>query len=691
MKEFVPADLFNAIDMVVMERQTDGSFQLKGTALDWFVRFCPESADGGEKLDLGKNFVFLENFLIDAEDFWLANASGLLKSGLWIESDSSGNDCAFEATAVSLGDKKILLIKLCWTTYAEKQHIIQKGRELGLEYHRITRLEEALQRAQVDLKEQVKRRTAKLSKANEMLRQEIDERRKAEKALRESTETLRAILAASPVGIGLIKGRTLDWANKALCDLLEQGEGSLSGKEANTFFPDHEEWRAAAHEIITGIERTGIGRVEANLATRSGRELYCFLQGSPLDSLDLSKGVIVATLDITERKRAEEARILLEKQLNQAQKMEAMGLLAGGIAHDFNNILSAIIGYSELATTHVTPNTRLERNLGEVLKASMRAKELVQQILTLTRQGEQQLEPLELGPVVKEALRFLRASLPTTIKIRQEISAGSHLVSSNATQIHQVLMNLCTNAAHSMREKGGVIEIHLADVDLSRGGDVLRMPDLKPGPYLKLSVRDTGCGIDPSVMERIFDPYFTTKAPGEGTGLGLAVVQGIIKSQGGCVTVSSEAGKGTVFHVFLPRIAGLAKHKEQAVEPPARGKEHILFVDDEVTLAELGKEALEALGYSVVAKTSSLEALALFRDQPKKFDLVITDQTMPEMTGLALAKKLLEIRPDIPIVLCTGYSQQVAKERTRETGIREFLMKPLMLRDLARVVRRLLD
>ncbi|HBD06687.1 MAG TPA: hybrid sensor histidine kinase/response regulator, partial [Syntrophobacteraceae bacterium] len=361
-----------------------------------------------------------------------------------------------------------------------------------------------------------------------------------------------------------------------------------------------------------------------------------------------------------------------------------------GIAHDFNNILSAIIGYSELAMTHVTPDTRLERNLGQVLKASMRAKELVQQILTLTRQSEQQFEPLELGPIVKEALRFLRASLPTTIEIRQEISAGSHMVSSNATQIHQILMNLCTNAAHSMREKGGVIEVGLGDVDLA-AEDVLRMPDLKPGPCVKLSVRDTGHGVDSSVIERIFDPYFTTKAPGEGTGLGLAVVQGIIKSQGGCVTVSSELGKGTVFHVFLPAITSPTKHEEQAVEPPGRGKERILFVDDEAILAELGKEALESLGYSVVAMTSSMEALAAFHDHPEKFDLVITDQTMPDMTGLVLAQKLLKIRPDIPIILCTGYSQQVTKEHTSETGIREFLMKPLILRDLARVVRRLLD
>ncbi len=690
MKEFVPADLFSAIDMVVMERQADGTFRLKGTALDWFVRFCPEAATGDERLEPGKNFAFLENFLIDAETFWQTNSSGFLKSGLWIEGDSSGNDCAFEATAVSLGEKKVLLLKLCWMTYAEKQHIIQKGRELGLEYHRIRRLEQALERAQVDLKERVKRRTAKLSKANELLRQEIEERKRVENALRESTETLRAILAASPVGIGLVRGRTLHWVNKALCDLLDHEEGSLAGKEAKAFFSSQEKWRAAARALITGIEKTGVGGVEASLVTRSGREMDCLLQGSPIDPMNLSRGIIVTALDLTERKRAEEDRILLERQLHHGQKMQAIGTLAGGIAHDFNNILGAIIGYAELALTNMTSHTRLERNLGGVLKASLRAKELVQQILTLTRQSEEQLEPLELGPIIKEALRFLRASLPTTIEIRQEITSGSHTVYANATQIHQVLMNLGTNAAHAMREQGGIIEVDLRDVDLD-SHDVLLMPDLKPGPHVRLSVRDTGHGIPAAVLERVFDPYFTTKAPGEGTGLGLAVVQGIVKSQSGSVSVYSEVGRGTVFHVFLPRMIGMERIEEPVAEEPPRGDEGILLIDDDPTLAELGKESLEALGYHVVAKTSSVEALEIFRAQPERFALVITDQTMPDMTGTALAVKLMEIRPGIPIILCTGYSEQVTKNRAQEMGICEFMMKPLVVGDLARTIRKVLD
>lgn len=805
MKKSLPVDLFSEIDMVVLERQADGSFKLTGAALDWFVRYYPESAVCTEGLEPGKRFVFLENFLVDAEAFWQENSSGLLKSGIWIEPDSSGSDCAFEATAVSLGEKKILLIKLCWMTYGEKQHIIQKGRELGLECHRIKRLEEALQKAQVDLKDRIERRTAKLFEANELLRQEIVERERVECALRESTETLKAILAASPVGIGLIRGKTIEWANKALHDLLECEDGSLAATHPGDYCSSREEYLGTAREMIAGIEKTGIGKVETNLLSRTGREFCGFLQGSPLDPGDLSRGIILAVVDITERKRAEEGRMLLataiehaaesiiitdssgtiqyvnpafeqttgfarkeavgntprilksgshdtafyralwdrlasgdvwsghfinrrkdgslyevdetispvfdasgnivnyvavkrdvtqeiklKKQLHQAQKMQAIGTLAGGIAHDFNNILSVIIGYTELAMARTGPLAGLDRSLNGVLKASMRAKELVQQILTLTRQSEQQLEPLELAPVVKEALRFLRASLPATIEIRQEFTSTSARVLSNPTQIQQVVMNLVTNAAHSMREKGGVIEVDLCGADLGPDA-VLLMPDLKPGRYARLSVRDTGHGMEPSVLENIFDPYFTTKAPGEGTGLGLAVVHGIVKSQGGHITVSSEAGKGSLFQVYFPGIAGSEKQEDDAVECPPGGRERLLLIDDETTLVEVVKESLEALGYSVVAETSSVQALELFRANPRRFDLVITDQTMPGMTGMVLARELLELCPDIPIILCTGYSEQVTRDRAREIGVGEFLMKPLIVRDLAKAIRRLLD
>jgi PAS domain S-box-containing protein len=680
MKESLPADLLGAMDMVVLQRQSDGSFGLRGSALDWFKRFCPEPAAWEDPLELGKHFAFLENFLIDAEDYWHANSTGTLKSGLWIETDPSGRDCALEATAVSLGEKKILLLKLCWMAYAEKQYIIQKGRELGLEYHRIARLEEALQRAQVDLKDRIRRRTAKLSKANELLKQEIDERKRAE----EGRILLATAIehAAESIIITDTSG-TIQYVNPAFEQTTGYRREDAIGRNPRIL-------KSGKHEVAfyrTLWDRLTRGEVWSGRFTNLKKDGTSYEVDETISPVfDISGNItnyVAVKRDVTQE-------IKLEKQLNQAQKMEAIGTLAGGIAHDFNNILGVIIGYAELAKTHDTHNPRLKRNLEGVLKASNRARELVSQILTLARQSEQQLQPLKLGPVVKEALRFLRASLPSTIEIRQEIWTSSDTVLSNATQVHQILINLCTNAAHSMREKGGILEVSLTEARFDPE-DVLLYPDLKPGHYLRLSVSDTGHGVDPSLMERIFDPYFTTKAPGEGTGMGLAVVQGIVKSQGGQVTVYSEVGKGSVFHVFLPRIADRDKREEDTIEPTQHGSERILLIDDEATLANLGKELLESLGYRVVAKTSSVEALQVFCAQPERFDLVITDQTMPDMTGMTLAQKVLQVRPDIPIILCTGYSEQVTKDRAREIGIREFLMKPLIIKDLARTMRRLLD
>jgi PAS domain S-box-containing protein len=680
MAESLATDLFGAFGMVVLERQDVGSFRLRGTPLDWFKRFCPQAASYETGLELDKHFAFLENFLFDAEDFWRSSPSGSLKSGIWIESDSSGKDCALEATAVSFGLKKILLIRLCWMAYSEKQRIIQKGRELGLEYHRIARLEQALQRAQADLKERIRRRTAKLSKANELLKQEIEERRRAEEG---RTLLATAIEHAAESIIITDPDGTIQYVNPAF-ELTtgyarEEALGNSprilkSGKHDAAFYRSM--WN-----------RLGGGDVWSGRLTNRKKDGSFYEVDETISPVFDASGTIINYVAV---KRDVTREIKLEKQLHHAQKMEAIGTLAGGIAHDFNNILGVIIGYTELATRHVTHNPKLEHSLEGVLKASKRARELVSQILTLARQSEQQLQPLRLGPVVKEALRFLRASLPTTIEIRENIRTSSDMVLSNPTQIHQILLNLCTNAAHSMREKGGILEVSLTEAEFNPE-DMLVTPDLQPGPHLRLSVSDTGHGIDPSILERIFDPYFTTKAPGEGTGMGLAVVQGIIRNQGGHIAIRSEVDKGSTFHVFLRKIADRDRQEEDAVEPSPRGSEHILFIDDEAILANLGKDLLEALGYHVVAITNSNEALKLFLTDPRRFDLIITDHTMPEMTGMALAQKMLQVRPDVPIILCTGYSEQVTRDQTREIGIREFLMKPLIMRDLAKTIRMLLD
>ena len=396
------------------------------------------------------------------------------------------------------------------------------------------------------------------------------------------------------------------------------------------------------------------------------------------------------SLDITERKRAEEERKKLEAQLIQAQKMEALGTLAGGIAHDFNNILSAIIAYAERGVHFVSDPDKAQKNLDEVLKVSGRARDLVKQILAFSRRTKHEYIRIKLDATVKESLNMLCAILPKTIEIHQNLLANC-LVMADSTQIHQVMMNLCSNAAYAMGEKGGVLEVGLNKVAVSEGTEALAL-DLPQGSYIKLSVRDTGHGMTPDVMERIFDPYFTTKEKGQGTGLGLSVVHGIVKSHRGAITCRSVPGQGTTVDIYLPEAESRREAVEPQVEPPhLNGTERILFIDDEQILAKVAKERLQYLGYRVVTKTNSVDALDLFRRHPDKFDLVITDIIMPVMTGDHLAQEILNIRRDIPIILCTGYSEQMTEEKAKALGIRQLVMKPIEIKELAETIRKVLD
>ena len=375
----------------------------------------------------------------------------------------------------------------------------------------------------------------------------------------------------------------------------------------------------------------------------------------------------------------------LELQLQQSQKMEAIGTLAGGIAHDFNNILSAILGYTELAMMDVETQSTLCQNLQEVIRAGERAKDLVKQILTFSRQAERERKPIQPKLMCKEVIKFLRASLPTTIEIRQEVDCDS-LVIADPTQIHQLLMNLCTNAGHAMGEKGGVLSVRLTDKIF--GEDItVEHPELKPGPYIELTIRDTGYGIPAHMLDRIFDPFFTTKEKGEGTGMGLSVVHGIVGSHGGKIIASSEVGKGSSFKVYLPTVERCDAALPQEGDSIPTGTERILFVDDEPALVEIGKRMLESLGYKITTRTSSVEALELFKAKPDSFDLVITDMTMPNMTGDELARELLHIKPEIPIILCTGYSARINQQRAAAMGIRAFVPKPVLTRDIAETIR----
>jgi nitrogen-specific signal transduction histidine kinase/ActR/RegA family two-component response regulator len=393
--------------------------------------------------------------------------------------------------------------------------------------------------------------------------------------------------------------------------------------------------------------------------------------------------------DITERKRAEYDRKRLELKLIEAQKMESIGTLAGGIAHDFNNILSAIIGFSELASDSASDPESVKRDLKEVLKASIRAKDLVSQILTFSRKAEVKYTPIVLRTAIRESFQMLRHVLPSTIEIKQNLP-DSGLVLADSTQIHQVILNLCTNAAHAMGEEGGTLEVSLSRVNLFSGeAHDLEVP---PGTYLKLSVSDTGLGMTEDILQRIFDPYFTTKEKGRGTGLGLSVVQGIVKSHGGAVTCKSSPGVGTDFNVYLPEIMPEKESTEHQEEKYAiMGTERILFIDDEQVLVDLAKNMLVKMGYDVITSTSSVDALELFRTDPHKFDLVITDTTMPVMAGDKLAQKIMEIRQDIPVILCSGYSEHVSEEYARRIGIRKFVLKPLEMNVFASIIRKVLD
>ncbi len=388
--------------------------------------------------------------------------------------------------------------------------------------------------------------------------------------------------------------------------------------------------------------------------------------------------------------RREMEKKQIEERLRHSQRMEAIGTLAGGIAHDFNNILGVIVGNTEMALSACPGEVEAQRCLREIFKAGVRARDLVRQILTFSRQGRQERHPSPIAPVIEEALLMMRASLPATVEIHQDIKPGLAAVLTDPTQIHQVVMNLCTNAGHAMENGGGVLEVKLREVEIGAGDPVLGS-DMPPGRYQILTVSDTGQGMETAVQERIFDPFFTTKEPGKGTGMGLSVVHGIVKSHGGKITCESVPGKGTTFDVFFPTTEDKAREVPEQIDSLPRGRESVLFVDDEAALADVGRQLLAGLGYDVVATRGSMEALAIFQDQPGRFELLITDNTMPNMTGMELIRNIKLLRPDLPVILCTGYSEGLSEEEVRACGIGGVLMKPIIRKNLARAVRQVLE
>ena len=436
-------------------------------------------------------------------------------------------------------------------------------------------------------------------------------------------------------------------------------------------------------EYMASLTKEGRWEGELEHTAKDGRNITVLSRHAlQRDEAGNPAAILEINLDVTEARRT-------EQQLRQVQKMEALGTLTGGVAHDFNNILAAIIGFTELIEDHVPQGSREAHHLQRVMESALRGRELVRQMLTYSRKTEQEKKPLSLSSIVKETVKLIRATTPTTITIKVDTLRESGVILADPTQMQQVVMNLCTNAAHAMLEKGGTLDVQLVDHLVSpSNGDP---HGLNPGLYTRLTVRDTGTGMSPDIVDKIFDPFFTTKKLGEGTGLGLSVVYGIVKQSNGHITVESEPGRGSTFTLYFPQIAGELEAAATTDDMLPTGSERVLFIDDEEALVEMGEDILAELGYDVTSRTSSAEALALFKADPSRFDLVITDQTMPELTGFELAKEVLAIRADMPIIMCTGFSYVVNEDKAKAAGIKAFAMKPLTKREVAQTIRKVLE
>ena len=579
--------------------------------------------------------------------------------------------------------------------------------------------------ASLKLEEKVKERTAELLRANELLR-------KSESRERERAGELTTLLETVPTPVLIVHDPdSLHMTgNREANELLRiPGGGELSLSAPAEAKPRHfralkdgRELRLDELPAQRAARGDHVRDFELSLVFDNGTTRHLLAYGTPLlDAEGQPRGAVHVLVDITDRKRAEEElrkhrdeleslvyerteelrkafeklkeetreREQAEAQLRQAQKMEALGTLSGGIAHDFNNILAAIIGFTELVADHVPEESREAHHLKRVMESSLRGRELVRQMLAFSRKAEQEKKPLSLGSIVKEAVKLIRATTPTTISIRVNALSESGLILADPTQIQQVILNLCANAAYAMREKGGTLAIQLSDHSVSTSDG--NPHGINPGLYTRLTVSDTGAGMSPDIMDKIFDPFFTTKKFGEGTGLGLSVVHGIMKQSNGHITVESTPGRGSVFTLYFPQITGDVETDEVKDDEIPTGAERVLFVDDEEALVEMGEDILAELGYDVTSRMSSREALALLKEDPSRFDLVITDQTMPEMTGLELAEKILAIRKEMPMIMCTGFSYVVDADKAKAAGIKAFAMKPLTKREIARTIRKVLD
>jgi PAS domain S-box-containing protein len=520
---------------------------------------------------------------------------------------------------------------------------------------------------------------------------DITKQQQAKEALSKSEQRFRDLFngISDIIYTQDLEGRFIS-VNPALCNAFGYSEAELIGRHASDFMkPDV----AAAFKSVylEKIKQLGSYQGTTSYFTKNGKKVYLEYRSSLVTPNDGEPYISGTGRDVTDKFASLRTVANLQKQLAQAQKMESIGTLAGGIAHDFNNILFPMFGYLEMMLQDIPADSPTHRHLIEVFGAARRARDLIKQILTFSRQTEQELKPLKIQTIVAETMLLLKSTIPSTIAIRTDLNQDCGLVLADPTQIHQIVLNLCTNAYHAMQETGGSLTVTLAPHEVTVAD--AKEWTIAAGPYVRLQISDTGAGIEPGILGRIFDPYFSTKSKDKGTGLGLAVTHGIVKSHGGHISVYSMPGKGTTFTVYLP----VVKHqeyvtpKEDALTPIVGGNERILIVDDQEMIVQMEREMIERLGYHATARTSSTEALEAFRAKPDEFDLVITDMTMPNMTGDKLAEELHRIRSDVPVILCTGFSEIISPENADALGIKGFLMKPVVWKDLAGMIRKVLN
>lgn len=523
------------------------------------------------------------------------------------------------------------------------------------------------------------------------------ERQQAEGALRESIERYNVAIEGSQDGLWEARGlpdksgfppNTFVWFSTRFKEMLGYQDHQFENTAASFYSHLHPEDKDRVLETILAHVQKGVPYdLEYRLHTQDGTFKWFSARGQATrDQSGNPIGMAGSLRDIHQQKQ-------LEAHVRQSQKLEAVGTLAAGVAHDFNNILMGILGYAQLALAVSPVNPRIRHHLEEILVGSERAKHLVQQILMFTRQTEPQRKPIQLQPILQESFGLLRASLPTNIDICSRFETETTVLLGDTTQLHQVMLNLGANAEFAMRETGGVLEIHSEEIQ-SNDEFLASHIGLSSGPYARLMIRDTGAGIAPNVLPRIFDPFFTTKGVGEGTGMGLAAVHGIVSSHGGVVEVESQLEGGTTFTIYLPLLQGHLSDCNQPIDlevnlPPGQGE--ILFVDDEESLACLGKEFLESLGYSATVLTDPEEAVELVRQSPKRFRAIITDQTMPKLTGGEIVSRLLHLNPKLPILVCTGFSHNMNLEKARALGAAGFMMKPVQIKELATTLAEVLS